>query len=155
MVDVVIEDEEVDLVDYAAPGQITEMVIYVSNKAPADPIVGLDATEVSFTATLPDDVQLLSILPTQGICSQLAQTSTCELGTLAPDEMVTITLQLLPDLYFDPAKDGVVVDATSTEPDASYDNLAVLPIPVQFLDDIFSNGFESNNLKACIDQCLF
>lgn len=145
MVDVVIEDEEVDPVDYAAPGQITEMVIYVSNKAPEDPIVGLDATQVSFTATLPDDVQLLSILPTQGMCSQLAQTSTCELGTLAPDEMVTMTLQLLPDLYFDPAEDGVVVDATSTEPDASYDNLAVLPIPVQFLDEIFMNGFEANN----------
>lgn len=144
MVDITIEDEAVDEENYPAPGQATQMVIYVSNPAPVDPIVGLDATNVTFTGTLPDDVQLLNIQTSQGSCSQVGQTSTCVLGTLTPDQMVTITVDMLPDLYFNPAEAGYVVDATSTEPDASYDNLAVLPIPIQFLDEIFQNGFEAD-----------
>ena len=145
MIDITLEDEEVDEENYPAPGQATQIVVYVSNQAPVDPIVGLDATNVTFTGTLPEDVQLLNIQTTQGLCSQLDQTSTCELGTLAPDSMVTITVDVLPDLYFNPAEAGYVVDATSSEPDASYDNLAVLPIPIQFLDEIFQNGFEAND----------
>ena len=142
MVDITLEAEEVDEEDYPAPGSPTTMIIYVSNPSPVDPITGLNATNVVFTGILPDDVQFLNIQTNQGSCSHANQTSTCDLGTLAPEEVVTITVDMLPDLYFDPSKAGYVVDASSNEPDASYDNLTVLPIPIQFLDEIFINGFE-------------
>ncbi|WP_223789420.1 Ig-like domain-containing protein [Marinicella meishanensis] len=145
MIDITLEDEEVDEANYPEPGQPTQVVVYVSNQAPVDPIVGLDATNVTFTGTLPDDVQFLNIQTSQGSCSHVDQTSTCDLGTLAPDAMVTITVDMQPDLLFNPAKFGYVVDASSTEPDASYDNLTVLPIPIQFLDEIFLNGFEADD----------
>ncbi len=142
MIDITLVDEEVDEANFPEPGQVTQVVIYLSNKSPEDPIVGLDATNVTFTGTLPEDVQFINIHTTKGSCTTTDQTSTCTIGSLVPDEEVTITVTMQPDLLFDPATAGYVIDSSSNEPDASYDNLAVVPIPIQFQDDIFNNGFE-------------
>ncbi len=142
MIDITLVDEEVDPVDYPEPGQVTQVTLYVKNNPPTDPIVGLPATNVTFTGTLPEDVTFLGITSSKGSCSTIDQTSTCQLGTLLPDEEVTITVTMQPDIRFNPDKAGYVIDATSNEPDASYDNTSVVPIPIQFQDEIFSNGFE-------------
>ena len=142
MVDVTLQDEAVDPDDFPEPGQMTQMTINISNEPPSDPIVGLDATNVEFTGELPPDVQLVNIQTTQGMCSSMGQISTCQLGTLQPGEVVTLTVTVLPEYLFDPASAGYVINATSTEPDASIDNLSVIEIPIQFADEIFANGFE-------------
>ncbi len=142
MVDITLVEEEVDPDTYPEPGEVTAITIFVKNNPPQDPIVGLDATAVTFTGTLPEDVQFLSITTSKGSCTTAEQTSTCQLGTMMPDEEVTITVTMQPDLLFNPAVSGYVIDASSNEPDASYDNLSVIEIPIQFLDEIFQNGFE-------------
>ena len=142
MVDVMLQDEPVAEENFPEPGQMTTVTIHVSNELPSDPIVGLDATNVEFTGQLPVDVQFVSIQTTQGTCSHMDQTSTCQLGTLAPGDIVDITVTMLPDVRFNPSKEGYVINATSTEPDASQDNLSVIEIPIQFEDAIFANGFE-------------
>ncbi len=144
MVDVTLQDEEVDPDSFPEPGEITSVTIEVSNQSPEDPIIGLTANNVVFTGTLPDDVTLISMLSTQGSCSQMGQTSTCDLGSIDPDESVTISVIMQPDELFDPAKYGYTADVSSTEPDASVNNLTVFEIPIKFKDDIFANGFESN-----------
>ncbi len=144
MVDVTLQDEEVDPDNFPDPGEVTAITIEVSNQSPKEPILGLTANNVVFTGTLPDDVTLINILTTQGSCSQVDQTSTCDLGSIEPDESVTITVIMQPDELFDPGKYGYTADVSSIEPDASVNNLAVFEIPIKFKDDIFANGFESN-----------
>jgi len=130
MVDVTLKSDPVDEENLAEPGQITELTIYVSNEPPSDPIVGLNATNVEFTGELPDGVQFINIQTSQGNCSQMGPTSTCQLGTLLPEDVVTITVTMLPDANFDPSASGYVITATSTEPYTTVHNLSVLSIPV-------------------------
>ncbi|VAW45547.1 hypothetical protein MNBD_GAMMA02-1681 [hydrothermal vent metagenome] len=142
MIDITLQDNEVDPNNFPEPGEITVVTIEVSNQAPIEPIVGLDATNVVFTGELPEDVAFINTLSTQGSCTQSGQISSCQLGTIAAGETVTISAIMQPVELFDPAKYGYTIDASSTEPDASINNLTVVEIPIKFKDGIFANGFE-------------
>lgn len=141
MVDLSIENQASSKKSYSKSGQLTTLNLILSNQAPESPITPMDATNVEFTGTVPDGVQLVNIQITKGVCSHQGSTSTCQIGTVSANEEIMITVTLLPDLSFDPEQNGYVVNATSNEPDASFNNLSVFEIPVDF-ETIFRSGFE-------------
>ncbi|MEM9300614.1 MAG: Ig-like domain-containing protein [Pseudomonadota bacterium] len=133
----------------AAPGTMVRLLIDVTNAPPTQPepgsglppLVELPATNVRFTGELPDGVQLLAADGTQGTCRHVGSTTTCDLGTLAPGQVETITVLLLPEPDFDPERLGYVIDVTSPEPDTTGDNLTVVELPV-LPQTVFASGFE-------------
>lgn len=141
MVDITLVSDSVDANNLPEPGQPTSLTIQLSNQSPIAPITGLTATNVVFTGTLPVDVSFVNIQTSKGSCSHVDLTSTCQIGNLLPDEVVTIVASMLPDPNFDPENSGYVINATSNEPDATVDNLAVLEIPIK-TQHLFLNGFE-------------
>ncbi|MEZ5473048.1 MAG: Ig-like domain-containing protein [Marinicella sp.] len=142
MVDLTLSDEDTDPDTYPEPGNITSITIDITHVAPTEPIVGINATNVVFTGELPTDVSFIDIQPTQGFCSRQGQISTCQIGTMAPSEVVTLTVTMQPDVFFNPERAGFVIDVSSDEPDASYNNLKVVNIPIKLNDVIFAHGFE-------------
>ncbi|MCX7555079.1 Ig-like domain-containing protein [Marinicella sp. S1101] len=142
MVDLTLTEETVDPEDYPEPGATTSVTIELRNVAPAEPVVGLSATNVMFSGELPEDVTLLGITTSQGSCLSKDQISTCQIGNLASDELVEIVVTMQPDPRFNPFDAGYVINASSNEPDASKNNLKVIQIPIKFDDEIFINGFD-------------
>lgn len=142
MVDLILNEEQIEPEDFPAPGETTTFSIELINQAPTEPIVGLTATDVEFTGTLPEGVTLMGVSTTQGSCMHNENTSTCNIGTMVPNQTVTLTVSILPEILFNPSQAGYVIDVTSNEPDASFNNLKVIEIPIQFQDEIFSNGFD-------------
>ncbi len=127
--------------DPALPAQPTTLNINVTNELPQEPVTPLEATNVVFTGVLPEGVELMSVSTGKGSCTHDMVTTTCNLGTLAPDETVAISVTLLPDVNFDPEAEGYQIDVTSTEQDATGDNLTVIEIPV-LPQVVFASGFE-------------
>ncbi len=142
MVDLTLADEEIDPDTYPEPGSVTSITIDLTHVAPADPVIGINATNVIFTGELPENVTFIDITTSQGSCSQSGQISTCQIGTMAPEDVVTLTVTMQPDVFFNPERSGFVIDASSNEPDASYNNLKVVNIPIKLNDVIFAHGFE-------------
>ena len=140
MVDLALEALPVDD-PLAAPGQIARLMINVSNELPQLPVEGLAASNVVFTGVLPEGVQLMSFDTTKGSCGHDDVTTTCQLGTLSPGEIVTITIAMLPEINFDPQAMGYTIDVTSTEQDATGSNLTMEQVPVM-PQVIFQSGFE-------------
>jgi hypothetical protein len=141
MVDITLVGDPIDTANLPEPGQPTSLIIQISNQSPLNPITGLTATNVVFTGTLPIDVGFMNIQTSKGSCTHVDLTSTCQIGSLLPDEIVTIVTSMLPDPNFNPEKSGYMIDATSTEPDATVNNLSVLEIPIK-TQKIYANGFE-------------
>ncbi len=140
MVDVALEALPVSD-EPAAPGQITRLMINVSNELPQAPVEGLPATSVEFTGTLPQGVELVSFETSKGSCGHDLQITTCLLGTLAPGEVETIIIAMLPEINFDPESLGYTIDVTSAERDATGTNTTVVEVPV-LPQLMFRNGFE-------------
>ena len=140
MVDITLTTDGVGPDNFPEIGGISTIIIELRNNSPIDPVIAMNATNVEFTGVIPVGVQWLSIVSNKGNCSHFDMTSTCQIGTLLPEEIVTITVTMLADSDFDATKAGYVINASSSEPDASIDNLTVVEIPVNQL--IFANGFE-------------
>ncbi len=144
MVDLILIEEEIEPENYPESGQLTTFTIQLINQAPSEPITGLTATDVQFIGELPEGVQLISLISNQGTCEHVNNISTCKIGELLPDQSITLTVTLMPDplFLFNPSQAGYVINVSSNEPDASYDNLKVIEVPIQFQDLIFTNGFD-------------
>ncbi len=141
MVDLVIEPVG-EAPDPAPPGSVVTLTLDLTSAAPDAGVPGIDATGVVFTGTLPTGVALLNATTTQGGCTHVDPVTTCTIGTLAPGAVVTISVTVQPDLYFDPAHHAYQVDATSNEPDASGENLRSIAIPVLPGPYLFHDGFD-------------
>ena len=75
----------------ASPGSVTvgDNVTYTSTVTNNGPF---DATDVTFTDTLPAGVTFVSATPSQGSCSESGGTVTCDLGSLANGASATIDI---------------------------------------------------------------
>jgi hypothetical protein len=139
MVDLTLEGRE--LGEIALPGTLSTLEITVTNERPVDPVIGLAATQVQFTGTAPEGAQTITLVSSQGTCRIEGRISTCDLGSMANGEEVTLFLQLLTVPEFDSERIGYLVDVTSAEPDATGTNQAVIEIPVESTR-LFESGFE-------------
>ncbi|HKR00217.1 MAG TPA: SBBP repeat-containing protein [Pyrinomonadaceae bacterium] len=72
--------------EVAPPGSQLTYQINVSNNGPHQ------ATDVTLTDELPSGVSFLSATPTEGTCAEASGTVTCELGELAQDSSVYVTI---------------------------------------------------------------
>jgi uncharacterized repeat protein (TIGR01451 family) len=79
-----------DSVDPVAVGDQLVYTLTVENDGPSS------AEDVEVTDPIPAGVSVNSISPSTGSCAEAAGTVTCDLGTLAPGETVTITITTTP-----------------------------------------------------------
>ncbi len=73
------------------------------------------ATGVSLTATLPASASFMSLISTQGICTETSGTVACDLGNLAASASATVTVEVLPSAAGTITTDGSV-DADQGDP---------------------------------------
>lgn len=140
MVDVVLTGEPA-VPEPAEPGAVSTLVIEVINALPESPVAGLSASNVQFTGTVPAGASHVSATPSKGSCNVQADTASCDLGTLAPGETVTISIEILTDEGFLPDMNAYLVNVTSTGSDATGENLTLIDIPVKS-QIIFKNDFD-------------
>ena len=123
------------------PGSVTSLIVELVNQVPQSPVVGMDATNVAFTATLPDGVAFVSVNADTAGCTHLDSVTTCTLASMANGQSEMITLTVMPDVNFDPGEAAYVLDVTASESDASADNFTPVAIPV-LPQRLFVDGFE-------------
>ena len=123
------------------PGSMTSLIVDLVNQVPESPVVGMSATSVVFTASLPAGVSLVSVDANTASCSHLDGVTTCTLTSMASGQSEMITLTLLPDVDFDPKSDAYILNVTANEPDASSDNFTPVEVPV-LPQRLFADGFE-------------
>jgi uncharacterized repeat protein (TIGR01451 family) len=81
--------------DPATPGQALTYTVTVSNHGPS-PASAVTLAD-TWSTTVPGGVQLLSLVATQGQCTQTVDMSTsCQLGELASGANATVTIRLRP-----------------------------------------------------------
>ena len=81
--------------DPAIVGQQTSYELLVVHKAP-ETGGGINATGVVVTDRFDPGVSFVSATPTQGSCNFAAPVLTCNLGTLAPDALASVDVQIPP-----------------------------------------------------------
>lgn len=107
-------DLELTKTDQPDPVFLGEMLTYeliVQNNGP-----GL-ATDVTITDTLPGAVSYLAAIPSQGTCSQLGDTVTCDLGALPPGANATVLIEVMAPDVEGPITNTAVVAAAEDDPD--------------------------------------
>ncbi len=78
--------------DNAGPGEQVTITTDVLNRGPST------ATKVVLTDTLPDGVTLVSVTPTQGTCTVVGRTVTCDLGDIPNGQTASIALVVTVDV---------------------------------------------------------
>ncbi len=82
--------DKTDSADPATVGTEFQYTLTVSNAGPEN------ATGVTVTDDLPNDVDLVAATPSQGACDVKGKKVTCDLGTLANGANATVTLRVVP-----------------------------------------------------------
>ena len=125
-----------DSTDPVHVGQNLIYTVTVSNGGPSN------STNVQVVDTLPAGVSFISAVASQGTgCNNVANTVTCDLGTIAPNQSATITITVLVDLALNPGGSTIITNTatvTSTEdpqgPQTEEDTAVNNPVPVPSLN---------------------
>ena len=102
-----------DSPDPVNSGQILTYNLTVTNNGPNG------AEFVTVTDTLPNNVTLISAIPSQGMCNEAASIVTCDLGSLAFSTVTTIAIQVVPTTFFGNLTNIANVSSSTSDPDSN------------------------------------
>jgi uncharacterized repeat protein (TIGR01451 family) len=131
--------------DPAVAGSNLVFTITVTNQGPTE------ATGILLSNPLPPSSLLVSVLPTQGACSNLAGTVLCDLGSLSPGLSASVNLVLAPAAGF--LTNTVQVSAYEFDalPGNNLDQHVILVLGPPFLSDIPNQVTSEDTASAPIN----